>query len=137
MKGAIDVWCNPFTPELAQRTLDDPEIGAVVKWWHAEERYKGRPVEVMLKEMDELGVEKILIPSFQQYSFMRKVPIMDFKIEEIAELVNKRPDRFVGLYGVNPYKRMDAVRELEKAVKQYGFKGAHIHTASLPSPTLA
>ena len=134
MKGAIDVWCNPFTPELGGRVLNDPEIGAVVKWWHAEERYKGRSVEVMLKEMDELGVEKILIPSFQQYSFMRKVPIMNFTTEEIVELVNKRPDRFVGLYGVNPYKRMDAVRELEKAVKQYGFKGAHIHTYGFGIP---
>lgn len=59
---------------------------------------------------------------------------MNFTTEEIVELVNKRPDRFVGLYGVNPYKRMDAVRELEKAVKQYGFKGAHIHTYGFGIP---
>jgi len=134
MKGAIDVWCNPFEPEFAKQTLEDPEIGAVVKWWHAEERYGGRSTEAMLKEMDEVGVEKILMPSFQQYSFMRKTMIVDFKAEDVYKLTKKAPDRFYGLYGVNPYKRMDGVRELEKAVKEWGFKGAHIHTYGFGLP---
>ena len=43
-------------------------------------------------------------------------------------MVAKRPDRFAGLYGINPYDRMHGVRELEKAVREYGFKGAWIHT---------
>jgi len=134
MKGAIDVWCNPFTSELTKQILDDPEIGAVIKWWHAEERYKGRTVEMMIKEMDEMGVEKILMPSFQQYSFMRKTPIVDMKAEDVYKLTKQAPGRFYGLYGINPYKRMDGVRELEKAVKEWGFKGAHIHTYGFGLP---
>ena len=134
MKGAIDVWVNPFLPELNKQVLEDPEIGAVIKWWHAEERYRGRSVEAMIKEMDEVGVEKILMPSFQQYSFMRKVPIINYNPEDIYKLTKQRPGRFYGLYGVNPYKRMEAVRELEKAVKEWGFKGAHIHTYGFGIP---
>jgi len=134
MKGAIDVWVNPFLPELNKQILEDPEIGAVIKWWHAEERYKGRSVEAMIKEMDEVGVEKILMPSFQQYSFMRKTPIVNYNAEDIYKLTKQRPGRFYGLYGVNPYKRMGAVRELEKAVKEWGFKGAHIHTYGFGIP---
>jgi hypothetical protein len=125
---AIDIWAIPFTPQLLRRLSDDEEIGKVIKWWHMEERYAGFTVEQMIKEMDEAGVEKVLVPSFQMYSYTRKVPILEYTTEEIADLCSKAPNRFVGLYGVNPYKRMEAVRGLERAVKEFGFKGAHIHT---------
>ena len=128
MIKAIDVWVNPFTPELIKQLVDDPEIGAVIKWWHMEERYAGFTAEQMIKMMDENNMDKVLIPSMQMYSYMRKTPILNYSTHDIAKLVQKAPNRFVGLYGVNPFKRMQAVRELEVAVKEYGFKGAHIHT---------
>ena len=128
MIKAIDIWCLPFTPELMPLMKQDEEIGKVIKWWNMEELYAGFTVEQMLKMMDEGGVEKVLIPSVQMYSYMRKVPILEYTTEEIAAIVEKAPDRFVGLYGINPYKRMEAVRGLERAVKEFGFKGAHIHT---------
>ena len=128
MIRAIDIWSLPFTPKLLKRLVDDEEIGAVIKWWHMEARYAGFTVEQMIKEMDEAGVDKVIVPSFQMYSYARKVPILECTTEEIAEVVAQAPDRFVGLYGVNPYKRIEAVRGLERAVKEFGFKGAHIHT---------
>ncbi|MFC1944337.1 amidohydrolase family protein [Chloroflexota bacterium] len=134
MAGAIDAWVNPFTPDLQRRLVDDEEVGAVIKWWHMEDRYKGFTPEEVIALMDEAGLDKILIAAFQMYSFMRKVPIVAYTTEEIAEVVKTRPDRFAGLYGVNPYKRMQAVRELEVAVKEYGFKGAHIHTYGFGLP---
>jgi uncharacterized protein len=127
MIKAIDVWANPFTPELIKQLVDDAEIGAVIKWWHMEERYKGFTAEQMVKMMDENNMDKVLIPSVQMYSYMRKVPILDYSTKDIFDLCQKAPKRFYGLYGVNPFKKMQGVRELEIAVKEYGFKGAHIH----------
>jgi uncharacterized protein len=43
--------------------------------------------------------------------------------EQVAEVVRKYPDRFIGFAGVDPYKGMDAVRELEYAVRTLGMKG--------------
>ena len=134
MIKAIDIWSLPFTPRLMKRLVDDKEIGAVIKWWKQEERYRGYPVKEMVKEMDEAGVDKVIVPSFQMYSYARKVPILECTTEEIADIVAEAPDRFVGLYGVNPYKKMQGVRELERAVKQFGFKGAHIHTYGFGIP---
>ncbi len=134
MIKAIDVWVNPFTPELIKKINDDPEIHAAQVWWHMEDRYVGYPVKQMLRLMDESAVEKVLVPSFQMYSFRRKTAMLDYNIEEIAALCAQKPDRFFGMYGINPFKRMQGVKELERSVKEFGFKGAHLHTYGFGLP---
>ena len=35
--GAVDYWCNLFTPEGIKHTFQDPpEVADVVKWWGLE-----------------------------------------------------------------------------------------------------
>jgi predicted TIM-barrel fold metal-dependent hydrolase len=43
----------------------------------------------------------------------------------VADAIQKYPDRFCGLMSVDPTQGMMGVRELEVAVKEYGFIGAH------------
>lgn len=128
MVRAIDIWCNLFTPEARQQALEWDEVRQVVEWWHMHERVKGRTVEEFVAILDEAGVEKVLIPSKKLYSFKNKAPGGFDSVEDVAEVVQKRPDRFAGLFGINPFARMNGVRELEKAVREYGFVGAHLHT---------
>jgi uncharacterized protein len=45
----------------------------------------------------------------------------------VAEAVQKHPDRFSGLAGIDPTEGMRGVRELERAVREYGFVGAHFY----------
>jgi predicted TIM-barrel fold metal-dependent hydrolase len=45
----------------------------------------------------------------------------------VAAAVNQYPDRFSGLAGLDASEGMDGVRQLEKAVKEYGFIGAHFY----------
>jgi len=47
--------------------------------------------------------------------------------EHVAEVVRQRPDRFSGLAGVDPTEGMAGLRELERAVKELGFVGAHLY----------
>ncbi len=49
----------------------------------------------------------------------------------IADAVNQFPDRFVGVASVG-LDDPDAVAELERAVKEYGFKASRRNTASKP-----
>jgi hypothetical protein len=43
--------------------------------------------------------------------------------------VKQYPDRLVGIAGYNPLRIKESLREIEKGVKEYGFKGvyAHVH----------
>ena len=41
----------------------------------------------------------------------------------VLEFCRSYPDMFLGFWGIDPHKGMDAVREVEKVVREYGMKG--------------
>ena len=45
----------------------------------------------------------------------------------VAQAVEKYPEHFSGLLGIDPFMGMDGVRELESAVGDMGFIGAHLY----------
>ena len=47
--------------------------------------------------------------------------------EIVAAAVDKYPEHFSGLLGLDPFMGMDGVRELEHAVRNLGFIGAHLY----------
>jgi predicted TIM-barrel fold metal-dependent hydrolase len=55
--------------------------------------------------------------------------------DHVAEAVSNHPKRFHGLAGVDPTEGMDGVRQLEYAIKELGFVGAHAypHWFELPA----
>lgn len=128
MGGAIDIWCNGMTPELLGKYTSYPEIKVAISWMHQEDQWRGRDLKEFISMLDEAGVERVFIPSIQMRSFQQKEMAVSVTPHEVADLVSKCPDRLSGLCGINPYKKMDGVYELEKAVKEYGFVGAHLHT---------
>ncbi|MEW6266267.1 MAG: amidohydrolase family protein [Thermodesulfobacteriota bacterium] len=124
----VDVWHQPFSPELMKRAyLDDEEQRQVVEWWGLQDRIAGRTPQRFIADMDQQGIDKVLIPSLKIKSYVKQVMQWDFKPEEVHALIKDFPERLYGLYGINPYTRMDGVRELAKAVSEFKFIGAHIH----------
>ncbi len=136
--GAIDVMWYLFTPEAMRRWWAEeahPEIRKLVRWWKLEERAKkGYTIEEMVAEMDEAGVDKVCIPQVKLRSYLKGDMIWDLTLEEVYEVVKTNPQRFIGFAGFNPLKRMEAVREVERAVKEYGFKGVYIHSYGFGLP---
>jgi predicted TIM-barrel fold metal-dependent hydrolase len=131
----VDVWHQPFTPELMKKAyFDDEDNRKIVEWWGLGPRVKGRTPGEFIAEMDRCGVEKVIIPAIKLKSFVRQEMAWDFKAEEVYGIIKDYPTRLYGLYGINPYSKMDGVRELERAVKSYGFIGAHIHTYGYELP---
>ncbi len=129
MKGAIDVWCNPFTPAgIKHLFLDNEEVYFMmgIQWGRAG-NMKGYEPREFIALMDRLGIEKVCVPALKQAFYRKNKMGADFSYEEIAELVRAYPERIVGLAGINPFERMEGVRRLERAVREYGFRGAHIH----------
>ena len=54
--------------------------------------------------------------------------------ESVHSVCQDYPDRFSGLAGVDPFRGMEGLKDLEVAVKEYGFVGAHLypHWCELP-----
>lgn len=77
------------------------------------------PVEDFLSYLDSIGITKAVIKAKDiETTYQRKLPN-----ESVASLVRQYPDRFIGFAGVDPYKGMNAVRELEYAVRELGLRG--------------
>jgi len=126
---AIDFHCNLFTPEAIEKHwYGQPEIARLIKWWRMEERVKGVAVDDFIAMMDEAGLDKALIPAIRMMSYQNKTMVWDITEEEVAAAIGKHPDRLIGLAGFNPLKKLEAVRQVERAVKELGFKGVYIHT---------
>ena len=128
MTGVIDYWCNLFTPEAIRACFaEQEEIRDLFRWWRMEEHLRGYSPREFVGLLDEAGVEMVLIPAAKMRSWKSQRLIWDIPIAEVAEMVEAAPDRIGGLYGINPWSRMEGVRGLDDAVRRQGFLGAHLH----------
>ncbi len=133
MTKVIDYWHQPFTEEgMKKAYIDDPEQNQVAKWWGLDIR--GRTPEEFIADMDKNEVDKVLIPSGKIKSYTRQVLQWNFQTEDVYSMIKDYPTRLYGLHGINAEERMDGVRELERAVKEFGFVGAHLHTYGFGLP---
>jgi predicted TIM-barrel fold metal-dependent hydrolase len=116
---AIDAWATLLRPETAKIW---PE-----SFWHIFRRYKvdhlfqkGQTVEGILQEMEEAGVEKILLSAF---IFEGKTMLSN---DEAGKLSKKYPNKFAFACTVDPRDGMKAYREVERCVKEYGCKALRL-----------
>lgn len=82
-----------------------------------------------LAEMDEVGVDYAFIDQMQVWSFHHG----DFcggyaTIEEIAQWMKESGGKIIGGVGYHPLKIEESLENVERAVKEYGFKYVWIHT---------
>ncbi|MEC7804658.1 MAG: amidohydrolase family protein [Pseudomonadota bacterium] len=133
MAGAIDIVCNLFTPEVVnagQTGLDD-EFKAQIRM--PAEMRGGVPIETYLEKMDRAGIERSLLIAVRAGDINIKGGF-EIPYKTVHDICQKYPDRFSGLAGVDPFRGMQGLRELERAVTEYGFVGAHLypHWCGLP-----
>lgn len=129
MVKAIDIMCYLYTYEGIKKMFYEPEeLYKVVKWWKLENKVKGYAPEEFIALLDEAGVEYVCIPAVKMKSYKEDRLIWDISLEEVKSAIDKIQGRGIGIAGVNPLKRMEGVREVERAVKDFGFKGVYIHT---------
>ncbi|HEY7513222.1 MAG TPA: amidohydrolase family protein, partial [Vicinamibacteria bacterium] len=97
------------------------------RWWRLEDHLRGYSPKEFVGLLDQAGVEMVFVPAAKMHSFQARRPIWDVPVPRVAELVEQAPDRIRGLYGIDPWSRMNGVRQLEDAVRRQGFVGAHLH----------
>lgn len=124
----IDYWCNLFTADGLRRLyLEPPEFAWPARAWSLSSRLSGRTVQEFVEMMDELGIGRVGLPAAKVYNWRDHRMIWDLTVEDIEPVVTAAPDRFFGLFGIDPHARMAAVREFERAVSGHGFAGGVIH----------
>jgi predicted TIM-barrel fold metal-dependent hydrolase len=75
------------------------------------------PVELLLSEMDKGGIQMTVIQGHAPNSGVLSAN------DELAAIVREHPDRLAAFAGVNPFEGKKAAEELERCVKELGFKG--------------
>jgi len=126
MVKAIDIVCNPFTStEITKRQNGFDEAFMEQVRMPADMR-GGVSMERYTEIMDEADVEHALLIAVRAGGRQMKYAI-EVPYEQVAGYCEAHPDRFSGLAGVDPFLGMEQLRDLEVAVTELGFVGAHAY----------
>jgi hypothetical protein len=133
MSGIIDIVVNLFTPqevELGQTGLDE-DFKKQVRM--PAEMRDGVTIPDYIRKMDQAGIERSLLIAVRAGD-IRVPESFEIPYERVYDVCSQNPDRFSGLAGVDPFRGMEGLNDLETAVKEYGFVGAHLypHWCELP-----
>lgn len=115
---AIDAWAQPALKHFIE---DVPEAARLFKQSHTSHIIEsGITAEQMVASMDSGGVQRAMLCAWHRPG--KSLTSND----EIARIVGRFPDRFAGVAAVNLEKPVEAVRELDRAVNELGFKALRV-----------
>ena len=124
--GAIDIVVNAFTPQEVENNQTGFDANFMAQVRMPEEMRGGVTIEDYLRKMDAAGIERSLLIAVRagepawQGSF-------EIPYQQIAQYCDAYPDRFSGLAGVDPTRGIQQLKELDHAVNELGFVGAHFY----------
>lgn len=114
----IDAWAQPALREFMGNV---PEIGRLFQQSGASKLLdQGVSPEQMVAALDAAGIETVLLSAWHRPG--RWVMTND----AVAEICRKYPGRFVGVAAVDLERPVAAVRELDRAVRELGFKALRV-----------
>ena len=123
--AAIDAVVNLWTPEsVALRPNRDAFFGG--KMHVKDNTLRGITLEAMLERMDRANIERAFLIA-TKVGPLGHPACYHLPYKMVADAVERHPDRFHALAGLDPTEGMKGVRELERAVREYGFIGAHFY----------
>jgi 5-carboxyvanillate decarboxylase len=88
--------------------------------------------EIRLRDMDETGIARQIVsltsPGVQIFERGDAVALARLSNDYLADGISRHPDRFSGLAAIAPQDPAAAAKELERAVRQLGLKGAIVNS---------
>ena len=123
---AIDAVCNLNTGEVADARPDWINKFHTTKFGRDPKELKRETLDDMLRLMDASNIQMafLLAAKVGQLGLSGSWHI---PMAAVADAVNRHPDRFRGILGIDPTQGMAGVRELDSAVRNHGFIGAHLY----------
>ncbi len=126
MNGAVDIVCNLFTPQEVQQGQTGVDEYFLDQIRFPAQLRSGVPLETYLEKMDRARIQRSLLIAVRAGD-LRIRGSFEIPYARVAAICQGCPDRFSGLAGVDPTRGMQGLRDLEHAVKEYGFVGAHLY----------
>jgi len=122
---AVDIVVNLWTKEAnALRPKRDAFYKGKMKV--KDQTADGLSLKDMLKRMDAAGIEKGFLVATRA-GRLGHPACYHLPYELVAKAVKQHPNRFYGMAGLDPHDLMGGLKELEYAVKDLGFIGAHYY----------
>jgi len=114
----IDAWAQPAFKDMLSRV---PEIGRLfAQSGTASVLESGLTPGEMIEAMDRAGVAQVMLSAWHRPGGWV------VSNDRVAEMARAFPGRFVGVAAVDLENPVAAVRELERAVKELGFKALRV-----------
>ncbi len=88
----------------------------------------------LVNAMDKIGYDKICMSAVKMWSLKSHSFVWDFSIDLIQQIVEKSGGRVIGAASYNPFDIEGSLKEIERSVKEYGFKYVYFHSMSFGLP---
>jgi predicted TIM-barrel fold metal-dependent hydrolase len=124
--NAIDIVCNLFTEREVREGRTGLEDSFLDQIRFPEALRQGVSIEAYLEKMELAGIERALLVAVRAGD-LRIKGSFEIPYSYVQEACVKYPDRFSGLAGVDPTRGMQGLYDLEHAVREFGFVGAHLY----------
>jgi len=90
-----------------------------------------RNTQDMIETMDKLGYDIIVITATKMWSYYyHHKLIVDYSIDQVGEIVQEAKGRVIGAAGYNPFRIEESLKDIERGVREYGFKYVWFHPIS-------
>jgi predicted TIM-barrel fold metal-dependent hydrolase len=87
--------------------------------------------DAVIAALDAAGIDRTLITGFDEWTSVHETFIPN---ELVAGIAERHPERFIPFAGVDLFKGMDGVRELEHLVRDRGFRGLSLRPFMIGLP---
>jgi predicted TIM-barrel fold metal-dependent hydrolase len=124
--GAIDIVVNLFTEREVREHRTGLDEGFKEQVRMPPELRGGVSLERYIEKMDAAGIERSLLIAVRAGD-LRVRGSFEVPYDYVAEACARYPDRFSGLAGVDPTRGLEQLWDLDRAVRELGFVGAHFY----------
>jgi len=88
-------------------------------------------VAELIADMDALGYERIVITATKMWSYRyHHTLILDYQVDDVGRLVREGGGRIIGAASYNPFRIEESLADVERGVREYGFKYVWFHPLS-------
>ena len=124
--GAVDIVVNMYTPEIIAEGRAPTDENFRDKVRVEQSHRQGLTLEQYIEKMDRAGIERSLLVAVR-CGDLRVRGSTEIPYEKVHAAVQRYPHRFSGLAGIDPTRGIAGLKELDRAVKEFGFVGAHLY----------
>ena len=124
--GYIDIVVNLFTEQEVERGQTGIDADFMAQIRMPEDMRTGVSIDRYLQKMDRAGIDRSLLIAVRAGD-LKVRGSFEIPYERVHAICSSHPQRFSGLAGVDPFRGMQGLRDLEHAVRDLGFVGAHLY----------